>query len=81
MRRALLRFLTTYLYNFLKQVINPYSNHAGTFNRNYIIRKLQERVQALRYEENYISHLFRRKAVIFARLARLLKDKIQLLKR
>lgn len=56
-------------------------NHAGTFNYNYITRKLQKRVCTLGYEGNYMGHSFRRGAATSARLAGLLEDGIQLLER
>ena len=58
-----------------------FTNHARTFSRNYVTRKLQERICALGYQGNYTGHLFRRSLAILARLAGLSKDKIQLLER
>lgn len=55
-------------------------NYTKTFNCNYYItKKFQKGVCALSYEGNYTGHLFKRKAITSARLAQLLKDKIQLL--
>lgn len=53
-----------------------FTNHAGTFNRNYVTKKLQEGICALGYERNYTNHLFRRGVAMSARLAGLLEDEI-----
>ena len=58
-----------------------FTNHAGTFSRNYVTRKLQEGIRALGYEGNYTGHSFRRGAATSARLAGLSEDEIQLLGR
>ncbi len=58
-----------------------FSNHAGTFNRNYVTRKLQEGIRILEYEGNYTGHSFRRGAATSARLAGLSEEEIQLLGR
>ena len=55
------------------------STSAGTCNRTYVTRKLQEGIRILGYGGNFIGHVFRRGAAISARLAGLLKEKIQLL--
>lgn len=58
-----------------------FSNHTGTFSRNYVTKKLQEDIRALGYKGNYTSHSFRRGAAISARLAGLSEEEIQLLGR
>ena len=58
-----------------------FTNHAGTFSRNYVTRKLQEGICALGYQGNYTGHSFRRGAATSARLAGLSEDEIQLLGR
>lgn len=58
-----------------------FTNHAGTFSRNYVTRKFQVRFCALGYKRNYTGHSFRRGVVTSAKLAGLLADKIQLLGR
>ena len=58
-----------------------FTNHAGTFNRNYVTKKLQEGVYVLDYEGNYTGYSFRRGAATSARLAGLSEDEIQLLGR
>ena len=46
-----------------------FSNSAGTFNRNYVTKKLQEKLRSLGYERNYTGHSYRRGAATLARLA------------
>ena len=58
-----------------------FTNHVGTFSRNYVTRKLQEGICALGYVGNYTGHSFRRGAATSARLAGLSEDEIQLLGR
>ena len=58
-----------------------FSNHVGTFSRNYVTRKLQEGIRILGYKGNYTGHSFRRGAATSARLAGLLEEEIQLLGR
>ena len=58
-----------------------FSSPAGTFNRGYVIRKLQEGINILGYEGNYTGHSFRRGAATSARLAGLSDEEIQMLGR
>ena len=58
-----------------------FPNHAGTFSRNYVTRKLQEGIRILGYEGNYTGHSFRRGAATSARLDGLSEEEIQLLGR
>lgn len=53
-----------------------FSNHVGTFSRNYVTRKLQEGIRVLGYEGNYTGHSFRRGAATSARLAGLSEEEI-----
>ena len=55
--------------------------HIGIVSHNYVIKKLQERICALKYKENYIDYLFKKREAISARLAWLLEEKIQLLEK
>ena len=56
-----------------------FSSPAGTFNRGYVIKKLQEDMNILGYGGNYTGHSFRRGAATSARLAGLSDEEIQLL--
>ena len=58
-----------------------FSSPARIFNRGYVIRKLQKRINILGYGGNYTGHSFRRGTATSARLAGLLDKEIQLLRR
>lgn len=56
-------------------------NTTWTFGRNYVTKKLWEKIRIFGYKGNYLGHLFQREAVSSARLARLSEKEIQLLGR
>lgn len=58
-----------------------FSNHIGSFRRNYITKKLQEKIYILGYKGNYTGHLFKKRVVTSAKLAGLSEEKIQVLRR
>ena len=58
-----------------------FSSPVRTFNRRYVIKKHQERINILGYGGNYTGHSFRRGAATSARLAGLFDKEIQLLGR
>ena len=58
-----------------------FSKTAGTFSRNYITKKLQERISILGYKGNYMGHSFWREVATSVRLAGLFEEEIQFLGR
>ena len=74
---CVVKSLRNFFERFPKSHYHPlFSTSAGTFNRTYVTRKLQEGIRILGYGGNCTGHLFRRGA---ATSARLLEEKIQLL--
>lgn len=72
------------LHNFFEQFFKShyyalFSTSAITFNHAYVTKKLQEEIYILGYRKNCIGHLFKKRIALFARLAGLLEEKIQLL--
>ena len=77
---CVVKSLRNFFERFPKSHYHPlFSTSAGTFNRTYVTRKLQEGIRILGYGGNCTGHLFRRGAATSARLAGLLEEKIQLL--
>lgn len=79
-KACIVRFLNN-LFTWFSKTNNChlFTNYIMTFSRNYVTKKLQERICALGYKRNYTGHSFKKRATILTRLAGLSEDEIQLL--